>query len=195
MDVKKSTNVEQSEPSQNPEKPINSIDEEDSVISDEDLNKITNSTSKVDIESEKISDAKTTAQEKNEKHLSTNEEKKSNTGKLKVPNRLAVRDGSEPKEEQNGQHQRLQTTESPCISTCTTATNLSSLGDFQSNSTINFQRKLNKEDNLRMAIPEIEPLQKKTEVEIQDEPSEGLSFRKIFNQVSFHTLVLQLQCH
>ncbi|VEN35175.1 unnamed protein product [Callosobruchus maculatus] len=84
----------------------------------------------------------------------------------------------------NGNHQRLQTTESPCISTCTTATNLSSLGDFQSNSTINFQRKLNKEDNLRMAIPEIEPLQKKTEVELQDEPSEGLSFRKIFNQVT-----------
>ncbi|CAH1985407.1 unnamed protein product [Acanthoscelides obtectus] len=84
---------------------------------------------------------------------------------------------------QNGNHQRLQTTDSPCLSTCTTATNLSSLGDFQSNSTINFQRKLNKEDNIRMAIPEIEPLQKKTEVEIEDEPSEAVSFKKIFKQL------------
>ncbi|CAH1985406.1 unnamed protein product [Acanthoscelides obtectus] len=83
----------------------------------------------------------------------------------------------------NGNHQRLQTTDSPCLSTCTTATNLSSLGDFQSNSTINFQRKLNKEDNIRMAIPEIEPLQKKTEVEIEDEPSEAVSFKKIFKQL------------
>ncbi|VEN35176.1 unnamed protein product [Callosobruchus maculatus] len=187
----KPTNVEQPEPIRSHEKPVDkppkhsidikeesdeesikSIDEEDSVTSEED------STSKNDSDAEKkVNDA-------NEKHLPTNEEKKPNTEKLKVPNSLALRDGSEPRQEQNGNHQRLQTTESPCISTCTTATNLSSLGDFQSNSTINFQRKLNKEDNLRMAIPEIEPLQKKTEVELQDEPSEGLSFRKIFNQVT-----------
>ncbi|XP_018578883.1 facilitated trehalose transporter Tret1-like isoform X2 [Anoplophora glabripennis] len=66
----------------------------------------------------------------------------------------------------NGNHQRLQTTDSPCISACTTATNLSSLGDFQSNSTINFQRKMGTlEENLRMTIPEIEPLQKKGDEE------------------------------
>ncbi|KAJ8923788.1 hypothetical protein NQ315_010370 [Exocentrus adspersus] len=62
----------------------------------------------------------------------------------------------------NGEHQRLPTTDSPCISACTTATNLSSLGDFQSNSTINCQRKMSTlEENLRMTIPEIEPLQQK----------------------------------
>ncbi|KAG5877579.1 hypothetical protein JTB14_003730 [Gonioctena quinquepunctata] len=64
----------------------------------------------------------------------------------------------------NGNHQRLQNSESPCISTCTTATNLTSLGEFHSNSTINSQRKMNKDNNLRMVIlQEIQPLQQKQE--------------------------------
>lgn len=72
----------------------------------------------------------------------------------------------------NGPHQRLQTQDSPCISACTTATNLSSLGDFQSNSTIYNFRRMNLEDNLRMTIPEIEPLQnhKEKKEEIDDVP-------------------------
>ncbi|KAJ8930851.1 hypothetical protein NQ314_016270 [Rhamnusium bicolor] len=71
----------------------------------------------------------------------------------------------------NGNHQRLRTTESPCISACTTATNLSSLGDFQSNSTINYQKKMSTlQENLRVA--EIEPLQKK-EVEFVKKEEEG----------------------
>ncbi|XP_050313233.1 facilitated trehalose transporter Tret1-2 homolog isoform X1 [Anthonomus grandis grandis] len=59
----------------------------------------------------------------------------------------------------NGQHQRLPSQDTPCISACTTATNLSSLGDFQSNSTIYNSRRMNLDENLRMTIPEIQPLQ------------------------------------
>ncbi|XP_076261729.1 facilitated trehalose transporter Tret1-like isoform X1 [Rhynchophorus ferrugineus] len=59
----------------------------------------------------------------------------------------------------NGQHQRLHVQESPSISTCTTATNLSSLADLQSNSTIYKFHRMNLEENLKMTIPEIEPLQ------------------------------------
>uniref|UniRef100_W4VS80 Putative sugar transporter n=2 Tax=Phaedon cochleariae TaxID=80249 RepID=W4VS80_PHACE len=69
----------------------------------------------------------------------------------------------------NGNHRRLQNTESPCISTCTTATNLSSLGEFQSNSTMSSQRKM-KDNNLRMVVHEIEPLQKKEAEEKLEEP-------------------------
>lgn len=91
---------------------------------------------------------------------------------------------------QNGNHQRLQNTESPCISTCTTATNLSSLGDFQSNTAVN-QKKMNKDNNLRMVIQEIEPLQKKQDVEESPEEAKKLEFSHFSSQVSFtkHTFI------
>ncbi|ENN81138.1 hypothetical protein YQE_02505, partial [Dendroctonus ponderosae] len=68
----------------------------------------------------------------------------------------------------NGQHQRLPSQDTPCISACTTATNLSSLGDFQSTNTIcNYSRKMHLEENLRMTIPEIQPLQDNKDKEEQ----------------------------
>ncbi|CAG9759427.1 unnamed protein product [Ceutorhynchus assimilis] len=65
----------------------------------------------------------------------------------------------------NGQHQKLASQDTPCISASTTATNLSTLGDFQSTSTIynNPARRMNLEENLRMTIPEILPLQDQKE--------------------------------
>lgn len=90
---------------------------------------------------------------------------------------------------QNGHHQKLRTTDSPTISACTTATNLSSLGDFQSSSTINRKMSVFGE-NLKNTIHEIEPLQKKEkecEVEIEeqeDNNSQSFSFSKIKTQVS-----------
>ncbi|XP_072402989.1 facilitated trehalose transporter Tret1-2 homolog isoform X1 [Diabrotica undecimpunctata] len=83
----------------------------------------------------------------------------------------------------NGNHRRLQNTESPCISTSTTATNLSSLAD--SNSAIN-QKKMNKDTNIRMAAQEIEPLQKvKVEAPVPEEEEEkfDLHFRNIKTQL------------
>ncbi|XP_015836499.1 facilitated trehalose transporter Tret1 isoform X2 [Tribolium castaneum] len=56
----------------------------------------------------------------------------------------------------NGGHQLLPTTDSPTISACTTSTNLSNL-EFQSSSTLNQQ--IYYGNNLRRAVPEIEPLQ------------------------------------
>ncbi|CAH1985408.1 unnamed protein product [Acanthoscelides obtectus] len=147
------------------EESIKAIDDDSS---EEDLDKGTNLTAKEDI---KECHAEKTLSEEGEAASASHQPALAD---VKKQNEVG---------EQNGNHQRLQTTDSPCLSTCTTATNLSSLGDFQSNSTINFQRKLNKEDNIRMAIPEIEPLQKKTEVEIEDEPSEAVSFKKIFKQL------------
>lgn len=73
----------------------------------------------------------------------------------------------------NGNHQRLRTTESPTISACTTATNLSSLGDLQSSTTINKKMSV-LEENLRNAIPEIEPLQKKDQ-QIDDAEEDNCS--------------------
>ncbi|XP_060516389.1 facilitated trehalose transporter Tret1-2 homolog isoform X2 [Cylas formicarius] len=81
----------------------------------------------------------------------------------------------------NGQqHQKLRAQDSPCMSTCTTATNLSSLGDFQSNSTICNTKRM--QENLKTTIPEIEPLQKKIDedVELQKETKgKNISFGEI----------------
>ncbi|XP_049826346.1 facilitated trehalose transporter Tret1-like isoform X2 [Aethina tumida] len=84
----------------------------------------------------------------------------------------------------NGQHQRLQT-ESPSLSACTTATNLSTL-DLQSSSTLNKQilRNNNRrmlEDNLRNQVPEIEPLNAKKdeqqEITIPEEVTKTEKFK------------------
>ncbi|XP_030748418.1 facilitated trehalose transporter Tret1-2 homolog isoform X2 [Sitophilus oryzae] len=90
----------------------------------------------------------------------------------------------------NGQHQRLHGQDSPCISTCTTATNLSSLGDFQSNSTINNSRRMNLEENLRMTIPEIEPLQNKEKNE--DETDIVVEISTTNNSVPLRQIKTQL---
>lgn len=60
-----------------------------------------------------------------------------------------------PNESENGQHTRLVPTASPSISACTTATNLSSLDAPQ------LHKMSTLEENLRVAQPEIEPLQNK----------------------------------
>lgn len=61
---------------------------------------------------------------------------------------------------QHGQHKLLPTTDSPTISACTTATNLSSLDTPQTfGSLILHNRRMSTlEENLRVAQPEIEPL-------------------------------------
>lgn len=86
----------------------------------------------------------------------------------------------------NGQHQRLACQDTPCISACTTATNLSSLGE--STSTIYNSRRMNLEENLRTTIPEIQPLQDNKEIEqdvpeLPDQKKQRLPFGQIKTQL------------
>ncbi|XP_063928988.1 facilitated trehalose transporter Tret1-2 homolog isoform X2 [Zophobas morio] len=72
----------------------------------------------------------------------------------------------------NGGHQLLPTTDSPTISACTTSTNLSGL-EFQSNNTINkFMTGTNLEEKFQRGIPEIEPLQQHTKVDMNGTPAQ-----------------------
>lgn len=90
---------------------------------------------------------------------------------------------------QNGGHQLLPTTDSPTISACTTSTNLSNL-EFQSGSTLNQQ--IFYENNLRRAVPELEPLQPKkynmtinaTKQEVECTDEENQSTNKTINRTA-----------
>ncbi|XP_066259015.1 facilitated trehalose transporter Tret1-like isoform X2 [Euwallacea similis] len=87
-------------------------------------------------------------------------------------------------------HQRLPTQDTPCISACTTATNLSSLGDSSSTIYHNHNsRRMNLEENLRTTIPEIQPLQenkdKDEQFSVPELPTEKkkVPFRQIITQL------------
>ncbi|XP_028143751.2 facilitated trehalose transporter Tret1-2 homolog isoform X1 [Diabrotica virgifera virgifera] len=126
-------------------------------------------------------------------HLSTSISKQMRPG-LTVVSKVAPSSSQNPRQgwsfinpgtwtQWNGNHRRLQNTESPCISTSTTATNLSCLAD--SNSAIN-QKKMNKDANIRVAAQEIEPLQKvKVEAPVPEEEEEpfDLTFKNIKTQL------------
>ncbi|KAL1492952.1 hypothetical protein ABEB36_011111 [Hypothenemus hampei] len=89
----------------------------------------------------------------------------------------------------NGRHHQRLPLETPSISTCTTATNLSSLGDFQSTTTIYNSRRMNLDKNLRMTTPEIQPLQDQKDVDQEytvpelPQPKQSVPFRQIRTQL------------